>query len=90
MKQCPDPCPLCRDGYEQIKCEGQIYHEALGITWLCAESPYVFKEKPVAKSSTNVLSASVCQICGHPLDGKKNASRDKTGKACQCFCHKGA
>ena len=49
---------------------------------------YQFEEKPVAKSSTNVLKATVCQICGHPFDGKKNASLGRDGKACTCFCHK--
>ena len=58
---------------------------------LCDEcTPYEFKERPPAKSSTSVLQASVCQLCGHKLDGKKNASRGPDGKACTCLCHKGA
>lgn len=52
------------------------------------DDAYKFAEKPAAKSSTSVLNATVCQICGHPMDGKKNASRGKDGKACTCFCHK--
>lgn len=54
--------------------------------------PFPFKEKPPAKSSTSVLKASVCQVCGHPFDGKSakegSQSFDKDGKTCQCFCHK--
>lgn len=52
------------------------------------DSAYEFKTKPVAKSSTSVMQAGVCQLCGHPMDGKKNASLGKDGKACTCFCHK--
>ena len=49
---------------------------------------YKFVENPVAKSTTSVLKATVCQICGHPFDGKKNASFAPDGGPCQCFCHK--
>lgn len=51
---------------------------------------YEFDERPAAKSSTSVLKATVCQICGHPFDGQKAASRDKDGNPCTCFCHRGA
>ncbi len=50
---------------------------------------YEFKIRPAAKSSTSVMKATVCQICGHPFDGKKNASLGADGTACKCFCHKG-
>jgi len=51
---------------------------------------YKFEEKPAAKSSTSVMKATVCQVCGHPFDGKKNASLGADGTACKCFCHKEA
>lgn len=47
-------------------------------------------DRPAAKSSTSVLNASVCQACGHPLDGKKGASFGPDGGPCTCFCHEGA
>jgi len=54
------------------------------------ESAFQFKEKPVAKSSTSVLKATVCQTCGHPFDGQKNSSLGADGLPCKCFCHRGA
>src|SRR6266446_9951601 len=42
--------------------------------------PYVIEEKPAAKSSTNVLNASVCQSCGCKLDGQP------LKKVCTCRC----
>lgn len=42
---------------------------------------YPFPNNPVAKSSTNVLQASVCQRCGCKLDGKTLTKR------CDCKCH---
>ena len=53
-------------------------------------TPYLFEEKPVAKSSSSVMQAGVCQLCGHKMDGAKNASKGPDGKACTCGCHKGA
>ena len=44
---------------------------------------YEFKEKPAAKSSTNVLNASVCQSCGCKLDGKVESMKP----GCKCKCH---
>lgn len=55
--------------------------------------PYPFKVKPPAKSSTSVMKASVCQKCGHKLDGAPGSisgSFGPDGKACKCFCHEGA
>lgn len=43
--------------------------------------PYEFPNNSVAKSSTNVLQASVCQSCGCKLDGKT------LKKVCNCRCH---
>lgn len=58
------------------------------------EFEFTFKEHPPAKSSTSVLKATVCQLCGHPLDGKKNGagsrSYSRNGGPCDCMCHKGA
>ena len=51
---------------------------------------YQFIEKPAAKSSSSVMQAGVCQLCGHKMDGAKNASKGPDGKACTCGCHKGA
>jgi len=48
--------------------------------------PYPFKLKPPTKSSTSVLTASVCQRCGCKLDGKHGGG--KVG--CKCACHEGA
>lgn len=48
--------------------------------------PYPFKLKLVAKSSTSVMQASVCQKCGCKLDGKHGGG--KVG--CKCGCHEGA
>lgn len=44
---------------------------------------YKFPNNPVAKSSTSVLKASVCQKCGCKLDGKLESMK----KGCQCRCH---
>ena len=56
------------------------------------DEAYVFTERPPAKSSTSVLQVSVCQQCGHKLDGRSAAegsqSFGKDGKACQCNCHR--
>jgi len=51
---------------------------------------YKFEDRPAAKSSTSVMKATVCQICGHAFDGKKNASLGADGLPCKCFCHKEA
>lgn len=40
------------------------------IQFVDYDTPYVFTEKPAAKSSTSVAVTSVCQKCGHKLDGK--------------------
>ena len=45
-------------------------------------APAQILNRAAAKSSTNVLNASVCQSCGCKLDGK--ALR----RACDCKCHK--
>lgn len=45
------------------------------------ETPYVFPNRPAAKSSTSVMQASVCQRCGCKLDGKT------LKKVCHCKCH---
>lgn len=45
---------------------------------------YKFIEREVAKSSTSVLNASVCQGCGCKLDGKIESMRPN----CACRCHK--
>lgn len=49
----------------------------------CQKEPesFAFQEKPAAKSSTNVLNASVCQSCGCKLDGQP------LKKICSCRCH---
>lgn len=49
------------------------------------DKPYVFVEKPVAKSSTSVMQATVCQKCGHKFDGKIGGN----GEPCGCSCHRG-
>lgn len=53
---------------------------------------YKFVEKPVAKSTTSVMQANVCQACGHRLDGQdgktNKSSYGSDGKACTCFCHR--
>lgn len=41
--------------------------------------------RAVAKSSTSVLKASVCQRCGCKLDGQQNSMRP----GCPCKCHRG-
>ena len=46
--------------------------------------PYQFPNNPVAKSSTSVLQASVCQSCGCKLDGKIETMK----LGCKCRCHK--
>jgi hypothetical protein len=43
--------------------------------------PFIIQERPAAKSSTNVLNASVCQTCGCKLDGKSLT------RPCSCRCH---
>lgn len=48
---------------------------------LIDESAYVFPNNPVAKSSTSVMQAGVCQSCGCRRDGKK------LNKKCECRCH---
>lgn len=49
------------------------------------EQTGVLEERnPVAKSSTSVLRASVCQRCGCRLDGKLESMQ----KGCQCRCHR--
>jgi hypothetical protein len=55
-------------------------------------SPYVFVEKPVAKSSTNVVAgATVCRTCGCPKGAgsvQQRAEREITARAnCNCLCH---
>jgi hypothetical protein len=42
---------------------------------------FSLQDKPAAKSSTNVLNASVCQSCGCKLDGQP------LKKVCSCRCH---
>jgi hypothetical protein len=52
--------------------------------------PFPFNVKPAAKSSSMTMVASVCQLCGHKLDGKTgdvSGSYGKDGKACPCGCH---
>jgi len=49
-----------------------------------------FRDRPAAKSSTSVMQASVCQGCGHKLDGRKGVSRGPDGRPCTCKCHEGA
>lgn len=49
------------------------------------QQPFPFIEKPAAKSSTMTLVASVCQLCGHKLDGKIGGN----GDVCSCRCHAG-
>ena len=56
------------------------------------DSPYVFHEKPVAKSSTNVATgATVCRTCGCPKGGgsvQQRAEREIAArKDCNCRCH---
>jgi hypothetical protein len=54
------------------------------------DEPYPFNVKPAAKSSSMTMVASVCQLCGHKLDGKTgdvSGSYGKDGKACPCGCH---
>lgn len=46
-----------------------------------SEETFSLQDKPVAKSSTNVLNASVCQSCGCKLDGQP------LKKVCACRCH---
>lgn len=47
--------------------------------------PYPFVIRPVAKSSTSVMQATVCQKCGHKFDGKIGGN----GEPCKCKCHEG-
>jgi hypothetical protein len=56
------------------------------------DSPYVFHEKPAAKSSTNVATgATVCPTCGCPKGGgsvQQRAEREIAARAnCNCKCH---
>jgi hypothetical protein len=64
----------------------------VGSTSERAVDPYVIEEKPAAKSSTSVLNATVCQLCGHKMDGKSAAegsqSFAKDGTTCKCGCHR--
>lgn len=46
---------------------------------------FEFTERPVVKSSTNVLQATICQKCGHKFDGKIGGN----GEPCNCKCHDG-
>lgn len=60
----------------------------------CYAEPYHFVEKMMAKSSTSAMVSSVCQKCGHKLDGKKrskvNPITGGAGEPCSCRCHEGA
>jgi hypothetical protein len=49
------------------------------------DTPYVFENKPAAKSSSSVMQATVCQKCGHKFDGKIGGN----GDPCDCRCHDG-
>lgn len=53
---------------------------------------YKFVEKPVAKSSTSVMQANVCQTCGHKMDGRDGKTNKSSfgpdGRACKCICHR--
>ncbi len=62
----PDNCPRCED-------EESMYENL---------EPYNFIERPVAKSSTSVMKATVCQRCGCKLDGKTLV------RPCDCNCHR--
>lgn len=46
---------------------------------------YDFPIHEAAKSSTSVMQAGVCQMCGCRLDGKAHGG--KVG--CVCKCHEG-
>jgi hypothetical protein len=57
-----------------------------------SDEPYVFKERPAAKSSTSVIMSHAdggvaCQLCGcRPTALVKNHATEKKG--CTCRCHK--
>lgn len=56
-------------------------HSEREIEFLETAETFTMQDKPVSKSSTNVLNASVCQSCGCKLDGQP------LKKVCACRCH---
>lgn len=76
----PGKCVICRADFADV--------ESL-ICLPCVEEamrPWDTTEQEMAKSSTSVMQASVCQKCGCKLDGVAHGG--KIG--CVCGCHEGA
>lgn len=69
---------------QKVCCEiddGLIIHLESETCEVCKDIPYIFPDRPAAKSSTSVMQTSVCQRCGCKLDGKT------LKKVCHCKCH---
>lgn len=59
---------------------------------MAEEDAYHFNEKPVAKSSTNILISTpgqvACQVCGCLPADDMGRTGGRTKKGCTCKCHK--